>query len=159
MYNAVNRYSFPAGAIVMCVIVINIYLMVRVHRLSILITALTRPATAYSVPPIWVYSAANTSGPTPDFLTLPSPDDTWFKLLVLSLLTLIIVIWICNKLWKCFSHWSYRHGVFLALNFTNTSQKIVIPWFHLTYAVNEYDIIALSQISQIGITRGWFRSA
>src|SRR6218665_1681622 len=159
MYNAVNRYSFPAGAIVMGVIVIiNIYLMVRVHRLSILITALTRPATAYSVPPIWVYSAAPTSGPTPDSITLPSLDDTWFKLLVLSLLTLIIVSWICSKLWKCFSHWAYRHEVFLALNFTNTTQKIVIPWFHLTYAVNDYDIVALSQVSQIRITRGWFRS-
>src|SRR6218665_1857160 len=91
IYNAVSRYSFTVSAIFMCFIaIINIYLMFRVHRLSIIVTALTRPATAYSVPPIWVYSAATTSGPTPDFLTLTSLDATWFKLLVLCLLTLII---------------------------------------------------------------------
>src|SRR6218665_1670188 len=158
LYNAVTRYSFPVSAIFMCLIaIINIYLMFRVHRLSIIVTALTRPAAAAAVPQVWVYSTSTTRSPTSGFSPTPYLDDTWFKLLVLSLLTLIIVTWICNKLWNCYANWSYRNKVFLALTFTNTSNKIVIPWFHLIHAMSDYDITALSPISQIRIARGCFR--
>jgi len=159
IYNAVSRYSFPFTAIFMCfIVIVNIYLMFRVHRLSIIVTALIRPAAASSIPPVCVYSTSTTSTTPPDFPPVPYLDDTWFKFLVLCLLTHIIVTWICNKVWKCYANWSYRHEVFLALTFTNTTNKIIIPWFHLNHAVSGYDITALSPISQIRIARGCFRS-
>ena len=157
-YTAANAYILPIGATFVSFLTIaNIYLMVKVHRLSAIIMALPRLTKATPIPPIWIFSYPSQITTTPKTIQVLFSDDAWFKLTVISLLTIIIFAWLIRKLWKRYSKFSGSQGVHLAINIMNDNCSIVVPWYHLRYAVADYEILALSEISHVRISRHCLR--
>src|SRR6218665_51277 len=155
-----NTYAMPIGAIVTCLLTItNIYLIVKVHRLSAIVMALSRTTQATPMPPVWIFSE-----PTPITTTITKTaiqsllsDETSFKVTVVTLLIFILIAWLSLSVWKRCSKMSPSHGVHLAINIMNANGSILVPWYNLRYAVADYEILALSDISHVHIPRRYLR--
>lgn len=160
-FNIPNNYLFSFGSVLLCFLTLaTIYLLVRVHKLSAIIVTLSRTADATIIPNVWIFSTPPTSTTLQQLPnTVHSLDDFSFQFLVLSLLFLIIFIWLITRLCKLYSKFFRPSAIALALSVTNAHGKILVPWFTLRYAVHDYEFLASNDISQVHVSRGFFKSS
>src|SRR5688572_9688006 len=153
-YSSSKSFILPVGsALIGFLTIVTIYLVVKVHRLSVIVLSLPRVIPAQSVPSVWIFSPSSSVLTPVSTTSTGFPDFQWFQIVVISLLVLIVLVGVFRKRCKCCVTSTSPQAVFLAIHIGNATNTVVLPWHRLHFAVNDYEIMALSAISQVRLQR------
>ncbi len=144
-------------------IVAMAYALIKIHRLTLIVLALTRTADADilpAVPPVWIYQHPTappvnvTNTGTVVFFNFINSDN-WFEITIIFILSVMYLSWLVLKLIK-----RYRKrgsvNVYLGLQISNDKFTIVLKWFKLLRDLNDYQIMILNTNKTVELVRSCF---
>jgi len=152
-YSTSQSFIIPVGSVLITLLtIVTIYLVIRVHRLSAIVLALPQVVQANSIPPVWIFSRSPTVTTSSSTVSLGYAEFPWFQITVIMFLLFIFLSGIVRKFCYCGKS-STAKPVRLTMHIFNTEDTVVIPWYELRYALNDYDIVAVNAISHISLSR------
>ena len=153
-YSSSKSFILPIGSALFGLLtMVTIYLVVKVHRLSVIILSLPRVVPAQSVPSLWIFSPSSIVSTPVSTITTGLENFPWFEISVISLLVLMLFGGVVRKLCKHCVTSSSPQAVFLAIHIGNATNTVVLPWHKLRFSITDYEIMALSAISQVRLKR------